>query len=691
MAGPEKSIWKKEISLKRKPKSETEAPQPPAEGQPKTSIWKKEIGLGRKPREQAAPAPVPAPEPEPEREPAAAPRADPEQPKTSIWKREIGRPKPRKQAAAPAAEPEPASAPASTPPHRPESVAALLRPIAETPAPSLPPVSAPSPHVPVSPPAAAPEAEPEPEPEPAPVAAPPVAPAPAELPADPFGLAAAGELLAREPVRYEPAGHTESVAEPEAEPEPEPEPEPEQPAPAELPPAFLEDAIPLEPAHAFLPEAPTDVLLPDAPLDLDELPVALEGAAVEAVAAEPEGLPSRRERREGERARRRETKQAAKQAAAEAKRVEQAAREREKAQKRQAPHRQKKVVGLKIGSTHLAAAQVANNGAPRLLQVADEPLEPGIVVSGELREPDELAASLKAFFRKHRLPRSGVRLGVASNRIGVRIFELEGIEDPRQLDNAIRFRAQETLPIPLDEAVLDYRILSEKVDESGAITRRVLLVVAHRDLVERYVAACRKAGIKLAGVDLEPFALLRALAPAEEGRLEDAGIVVVSIGRDRSTLAVSDGEICEYTRVLDWGGGSLDAALARALEISPPEAEPIKRSLSLRDTDPPPEGMSVEEATAMRVALRSELQTFTRDLLASLRYYQERPGSLGIAEIVLTGGGACLAGLPEELSRALGVQVRVGDPMARVVPSRKVKKAAPDSRLTAAIGLGIEV
>src|SRR5581483_2912559 len=293
--------------------------------------------------------------------------------------------------------------------------------------------------------------------------------------------------------------------------------------------------------------------------------------------------------------------------------------------------------------------------------------------------------------RKHRLPRSGVRLGVASNRIGVRIFELSGIEDPRQLDNAIRFRAQETLPIPLDEAVLDYRILSESADGNGVVTRRVLLVVAHRELVERYVVACRKAGIKLSGVDLEPFALLRALASPEEGRLEDAGIVVVSIGRDRSTLAVSDGEVCEYTRVLDWGGGALDAALARALDISPPEAEPIKRSLSLNEDDPPPAGVSEEGAEAMRAALRSELQTFTRDLLASLRYYQERPGSLGIAEIVLTGGGACLAGLPEELSRTLGVQVRLGDPLARVEPSRKAKKAAPDSRLTAAIGLGIEV
>src|SRR5207249_1880324 len=164
-----------------------------------------------------------------------------------------------------------------------------------------------------------------------------------------------------------------------------------------------------------------------------------------------------------------------------------------------APAVKNRVVGLKIGATQLAAAQVVNKGGPRIVRLARMPLERGVVVGGELREPDVLAAALKSFFRKHKLPRNCVRLGISNNRIGVRTFEISGIDDPKQLANAIRFRAQETLPIPLDEAVLDYRILDDRVDEDGVHTRRVLLVVAHRELVDRYVAACRKAGLKLIG------------------------------------------------------------------------------------------------------------------------------------------------------------------------------------------------
>jgi hypothetical protein len=219
--------------------------------------------------------------------------------------------------------------------------------------------------------------------------------------------------------------------------------------------------------------------------------------------------------------------------------------------------RAKRVVGLKIGASQLAAARVVNNGSPELVQVAREDLNPGVIVGGELREPELLADALRAFFRKNKLPRQGVRLGIANNRIGVRIFEIAGIEDPRQLENAIRFRAQEALPIPIEEAVLDYHVLGERVDDEGHKVRRILLVVAYRELIDRYVAACKKAGIRLAGIDLEAFALLRALGepPADEDEEPaDAALVVVSIGHDRSTFAVSDGRVCEFTRVLEWGG-----------------------------------------------------------------------------------------------------------------------------------------
>jgi type IV pilus assembly protein PilM len=353
---------------------------------------------------------------------------------------------------------------------------------------------------------------------------------------------------------------------------------------------------------------------------------------------------------------------------------------------RPAGHAPRRIVGLKLGASQMAAAVVSNNGAPTLVQLAREPLTPGIVVGGELREPLALSEALKAFFKKHKLPTSGVRLGIANNRIGVRTFELPDVE-PKQLENAIRFRAQDALPIPVDEAVLDYHVLDERFGESEP---RVLLVVTYRELVNGFGGACRAAGLTLAGIDLEAFGLLRALAnpsaPEEGG--SPVAVVAVTIGHQRSTVAVSNGRVCELTRVIDWGGTNLDGAIARSLNVSSEDAATLKHELSLSTGEGPASGS--DQHRRAREAVIRELQGFVRQLVSSLHFYQGQPGALEIGEIVIAGGTSELPGLADELQRLVGAPVRVGDPLARLKLGKKLETTDHTGSLAVAIGLGIE-
>ncbi|MFN8188494.1 MAG: type IV pilus assembly protein PilM [Gaiellales bacterium] len=352
----------------------------------------------------------------------------------------------------------------------------------------------------------------------------------------------------------------------------------------------------------------------------------------------------------------------------------------------------REIVGLKIGASRLAAARVSLNGSARLLQTASMPLPPGIVSGGEVRDVDSLADVLKAFFDQHKLPRRSVRVGVANNRVGVRTIDLAGIDDPKQLGNAVRFRAQEALPIPLTEAVMDYQVLSHSTDAEGQLVRRVLFVVAYRDLIDSFAQACRQAGLRLVGIDLEGFALLRALAPlgpsASDG--ERSALVAISIGAERSTLAVTDGLSCEFTRVLDWGGSALTSVIARELGIEPLEAEELKRAISL-DGSVTPDGVDEGQAAKAREAILLNLQSFARELVSSLQFYQNQPGSLGIREIVLAGGTAKLGGFAEALQRMVAVSVRVGDPLVNIGHGKKAGNGDADPSLAIPIGLGMGI
>ena len=353
-----------------------------------------------------------------------------------------------------------------------------------------------------------------------------------------------------------------------------------------------------------------------------------------------------------------------------------------KASQTQNATRHKQVVGLKIGSSQLAAAVVVNNGSPKLTNAVRQDIDPGLVVGGEVREPEALAAALDAFFSRHNLPRRKIRVGIGSNRVGVRIFERPEVDDPKQLANAIRFRAHEAMPIPIEEAMLDYHVLN-----GGDGAGRVVLAVTYRELVDRIVAACRVAKLELIGIDLEAFAVLRALgAPENRGT---AARVAVSVGNDRTTVAVSDGQVCEFTRVLDWGGSKLTSAIERSLRVAPAEAEKMKRSLSLTGGTAQPEAPdgAANKATA---AVRREVQSLARELGSTLEFYQDQPSSLSLASVSVTGGTSHLKGLDAELGKLLGIDVDVADPFGRVGGKDRADSASPAGSLAVAIGLGIE-
>jgi type IV pilus assembly protein PilM len=347
--------------------------------------------------------------------------------------------------------------------------------------------------------------------------------------------------------------------------------------------------------------------------------------------------------------------------------------------------RHKQLVGLSIGASELAAAVVVNNGHPKLVKAARHTLPSDVVAGGEVRDSEALANEIAAFFSAADLPRKNVRVGIGSSRTGVRVFERPAVDDPRQLANAIRFRAYETLPIPMEEAMLDYHVV-----EDSTAPDRVLLAVAYRDLVDRFSATCAAAKIELAGIDIEAFALLRAVGgePLPAGQRAEAARVAVSIGHDRTTVAVSDGRVCEFTRVLDWGGARVTAAIERALEVNAGEADKIKRSLDISSKASEEQG---DERTTKAVeAARREVNGLARELASSLHFYQDQPDSLGFAEIIITGGGAHLQGIAEQLEELIGISVRVADPFARVGSGHGISSGGQDGSLAVAIGLGIE-
>ena len=202
-------------------------------------------------------------------------------------------------------------------------------------------------------------------------------------------------------------------------------------------------------------------------------------------------------------------------------------------------------------------------------------------------DADSVAAALKALFAEHKLSKQ-VRLGVGNQRVVVRTLRLPAIEDPKELDAAVRFQAQEQIPMPLDQAVLEHQVVGGVPAEEGAKPQiDVVVVAARRDMVASFMEPVRRAGLEPVGVDLSAFGMIRALAGvgamvaiaiAEgSGELETPpaqpteAVLYCNIG-DVTNLAVARGRACLFTRVSPAGLEGIAGRLASDLGLTPEHA-----------------------------------------------------------------------------------------------------------------------
>ena len=231
-------------------------------------------------------------------------------------------------------------------------------------------------------------------------------------------------------------------------------------------------------------------------------------------------------------------------------------------------------VGLEIEAGSIAATEVKANGSIAVTKTAIAPLDPGIVSEGEVHDADALSSELKSFFAKNKLGKT-VTLGVANQRVVVRTLRLPLIEDEKELDTAIRFQAQDHIPMPLDQAVLDHQVVAKESGAEGERHMDVVAVAARRDMVSGLIAALRKAGLQPAAIDLSAFGMIRALTAGQPEPVEGAVVPTIlycHLG-DVTNLAVARGsQSASSRRIAPFGMENIAARVAESEQMASDEA-----------------------------------------------------------------------------------------------------------------------
>lgn len=242
-----------------------------------------------------------------------------------------------------------------------------------------------------------------------------------------------------------------------------------------------------------------------------------------------------------------------------------------------------------------------------------------------------------------------------------------------ELDSAVHWEAKKIIPLPLDEIVLDYRILNPPKKEGGGFTLpfgkikegveeepqlKILITGAAKETVQKYTEIFSLSGLSLVGLETEMFALSRSIVGTQPGE-----IMIVEIGSAVTDIIIMENGIPFFGRSLETGGAGITRQIVTSLHINEKRAEQLKRDVGIRTI-----GQEESGNGGVPQIIVSALESIIHEIRYTLDVYKSHAvtpsgKATGIIEkIILTGGTALMPGIAEHIAQALDVRVFVGDP-----------------------------
>jgi len=400
-------------------------------------------------------------------------------------------------------------------------------------------------------------------------------------------------------------------------------------------------------------------------------------------------------------------------------------------------------IGIDVGSTAVRVAEVAAGDVPVVVRAAQVPLAPGAVEAGEVRQVEAVAEALREVLAKSGVKSKQVYLGVGNQRVIVREVVLPWLPE-KELRDTLAFQVQEFIPMATDEAVLDFDPLGE-LDRGGRRMQRILLVAAHKAMINALVDAALAAKLDPIGIDLTPFAVIRAVGTGEEGLDLDASgdEAIIDIGAQITSICVHDRGITRFVRMLPSGGRDITLALASNLGIDEKLAERLKRGegsepiarlpsqpsptpaapadgtpddvpdgvpaapaatetpqfpapVGAPTPHPPrppaPPNVNPSDPAEVRTFALARAGSFVDELRSSLEFYSAQIPGARIGRVLVVGGGSRLDGLLELLQERLPVPVDRGRLFERAKSELDLSAEAAaeaEAVLSVAVGLAI--
>ena len=324
-----------------------------------------------------------------------------------------------------------------------------------------------------------------------------------------------------------------------------------------------------------------------------------------------------------------------------------------------------------------------------LASLGEQRIKDGTIKDGEIKNQEELIKIIKESILRvegEKLRTKYVVCSLPEEKSFLKIIQMPKMRE-EDLKMAVRYEAENHIPLSLDEVCLDSQIIIPIKDHLNHTD--VLIVAFPKNIIDSYVYCLKEAGLQPVVMELESTAIVRALVEKEVSHFP---LFLIDIGVDKTSFIIFSGCSLRFTSFISISSNTFTDAIAKNLKIGREEAERIKLKY----------GSDSKSAKNKKTfeSLLPILTDLTEQIKRYLLFYQTHAShehlnieSQGVKKIILCGGGANISGLPAFLSEKLGCSVELGNPWINIL-SKTQKESSLISyknslKYTTAIGLAL--
>jgi type IV pilus assembly protein PilM len=205
---------------------------------------------------------------------------------------------------------------------------------------------------------------------------------------------------------------------------------------------------------------------------------------------------------------------------------------------------------------------------------------------------------------------------------------------------AVNFQAPQYIPLPISEVAVDWIKIGEFDSDQHQRYQRIFLIGIPQETVQKYKTIFKNAGLKLAALEIDGLAIVRALSTKD-----DKITLFVDLGAGTSDIFLAGNGNIFYSGQTDYGGVYLTQAIARSLGVSVMRAEELKKRRGL---------LSGGAESELSTLTQPFLDVIIQEVNHAKDEYERRYGKK-VDQITLLGGGANLLGIQEYFSNQINM------------------------------------